>query len=89
MTIVRLIEYAEAAPEVRVVYDEIMKARGSDWVNNFWKPLAHDPALLRRTWESVKQVMAPASFSPSNRGSRRCRLRCCACASRACRRRWS
>ena len=64
MTIVKLIEYAEAAPEVRAVYDEIMKARGSDWVNNFWKALAHDPALLRRTWENVRQVMAPGALDP-------------------------
>jgi len=64
MTIVRLIEYAEAAPEVRAVYDEIMQARGSDWVNNFWKALAHDPALLRRTWENVRQVMAPGALDP-------------------------
>ena len=64
MTIVKLIEYAEAAPEVRAVYDEIMQARGSDWINNFWKALAHDPALLRRTWENVRQVMAPGALDP-------------------------
>ncbi len=64
MTIVRLIEYAEALPEVRVVYDEIMQARGTDWINNFWKALAHDPALLRRTWDDVRQVMAPGALDP-------------------------
>jgi hypothetical protein len=64
MTIVRLIEYAEAVPEVRAVYDEIMKARGTDWVNNFWKALAHDPVLLRRTWESARQVMSPGALDP-------------------------
>ncbi|MNC86322.1 Alkyl hydroperoxide reductase AhpD [compost metagenome] len=64
MGIVRLVEYAEAAPEVRAVYDEIMQARGTDWINNFWKALAHDPALLRRTWENVKQVMAPGALDP-------------------------
>jgi len=64
MSIVRLVEYAEAAPEVRAVYDEIMQARGTDWINNFWKALAHDPALLRRTWENVKQVMAPGALDP-------------------------
>ena len=53
MALVKLIEYAEASPEVRAVYDEIMKARGSDWVNNFWKALANDPAMLRRTWDRV------------------------------------
>jgi AhpD family alkylhydroperoxidase len=64
MSIVRLIEYAEAAPEVRAVYDEIMRARGTDWVNNFWKALANDPALLRRTWDDVRQVMAPGALDP-------------------------
>jgi AhpD family alkylhydroperoxidase len=64
MAIVRLIEYADAAPEVRAVYDEIMRARGSDWINNFWKALAHDPALLRRTWDSVREVMAPGALDP-------------------------
>jgi len=64
MAIVKLIEYAEARPEVRAVYDEIMKARGTDWVNNFWKALAHDPALLRRTWDEVRAVMAPGALDP-------------------------
>ena len=64
MSLVRLIEYADAAPEVRAVYDEIMQARGVDWINNFWKALANDPALLRRTWENVRQVMAPGALEP-------------------------
>ena len=64
MPIVRLVEYAEAAPEVRAVYDEIMQARGTDRVNNFWKALANDPALLRRTWDDVRQVMAPGALDP-------------------------
>lgn len=54
-----LIEYDDAAPDVRAVYDDIRAVRQTDTINNFWKALAHDPALLRRTWESVKQVMAP------------------------------
>jgi AhpD family alkylhydroperoxidase len=53
------VEYADAGPEVRAVYDDIMATRKTDWINNFWKALAHDPVTLRRTWESVKQVMAP------------------------------
>lgn len=53
------IEYAAASAEVRAVYDDIMKTRGTDWVNDFWKVLAHDPATLRRIWSDVKQVMAP------------------------------
>ena len=60
--IVPLIEYADASPAVRAVYDDIMKTRGTDWINNFWKVLAHDPALLRRTWEDIKQVMGPGAL---------------------------
>uniref|UniRef100_Q029F3 Alkylhydroperoxidase like protein, AhpD family n=1 Tax=Solibacter usitatus (strain Ellin6076) TaxID=234267 RepID=Q029F3_SOLUE len=58
------IEYADAAPEVRAVYDDIMATRQTDWINNFWKALAHDPATLRRTWESIKQIMAPGALDP-------------------------
>jgi AhpD family alkylhydroperoxidase len=64
MALVRLVEYAEAAPEVRSVYDDIMKTRGVDWVNNFWKALANRPAELRRVWETVQQVMAPGALDP-------------------------
>jgi len=64
MALVPMVEYADAAPEVRAVYDEIMKARGSDWINNFWKVLAHDPANLRRMWDNVRQVMAPGALDP-------------------------
>jgi AhpD family alkylhydroperoxidase len=64
VSLVTLVEYGQAGPEVRAVYDDIMRTRGVDWVNNFWKALAHDPALLRRTWESVKQVMAPGALDP-------------------------
>jgi AhpD family alkylhydroperoxidase len=59
-----LIEYEDAAPEVRAVYDDIMETRQVDWVNNFWKALAVDPVTLRRTWESVKEVMAPGALDP-------------------------
>ena len=64
MSLVRLIEYADAPPEVRAVYDEIMQSRGVDWINNFWKALASDPTLLRRTWENVRHVMAPGALDP-------------------------
>lgn len=57
-----LVEYADATPEVRAVYDDIMATRKIEWINNFWKALAHEPATLRRTWESIKQVMAPGSL---------------------------
>ena len=59
-----LIEYDDASPEVRAVYDDIMTTRNVDWINNFWKALAHDPAALRRTWESIKQIMAPGALDP-------------------------
>jgi AhpD family alkylhydroperoxidase len=59
-----LIEYKDAAPEVRAVYDDIMATRKIDWINNFWKAIAHDPALLKRTWESLKQIMAPGALDP-------------------------
>jgi AhpD family alkylhydroperoxidase len=64
MPSVKPIEYAEASPEVRAVYDDIMRTRRIDWINNFWKVLANDPATLRRTWESLKQVMAPGALDP-------------------------
>ena len=64
MATLGLTEYADASPEVRAVYDEIMAARKVDWINNFWKALARDPATLRRTWESVKQIMAPGALDP-------------------------
>jgi AhpD family alkylhydroperoxidase len=56
------IEYRDASPEVRAVYDDIMTTRNTDWINNFWKALASDPVTLRRTWESVKQIMAPGAL---------------------------
>jgi len=57
-----LIEYADASPEVRAVYDDIMTTRKIDWINNFWKALANDPATLKRTWEDIKQIMAPGAL---------------------------
>ena len=62
MATLGLIEYDVASPEVRAVYDDIMKTRNTDSVNNFWKAIAHDPATLRRTWNSVKDVMAPSAI---------------------------
>ena len=64
MALVRLVEYADAPPEVKSVYDDIMKTRGVDWINNFWKALANRPAELQRVWETVKQVMAPGALDP-------------------------
>ena len=64
MATVKLIEYAEASAEVRAVYDDIMATRKTDRVNNFWKALAGHPPTLRRTWDSVKSVMAPGALDP-------------------------
>ena len=62
--LMKAIEYANAPAEVKAVYEDIMRTRNTDWINNFWKVLANDPALLRRIWENVKQVMAPGALDP-------------------------
>ena len=64
MSLARLVEYNDASPEVRAVYDEIMALRKTDWINNFWKALANDPTTLRRIWDNVRQVMAPGALDP-------------------------
>jgi AhpD family alkylhydroperoxidase len=64
MATLGLIEYPDAGAEVRAVYDDIMATRQTNRVNNFWKAIAHDPALLRRTWQSVKEIMAPGALDP-------------------------
>jgi len=58
------IDYADASPAVRAVYDDIKQTRNVPDVNNFWKFLAHDPAGLKRTWESIKEIMADGALSP-------------------------
>jgi AhpD family alkylhydroperoxidase len=62
MAIERPIEYGDATPEVRAVYDDILATRKTDYLNNFWKALANDPASLQRTWESIKQIMGPGAL---------------------------
>jgi AhpD family alkylhydroperoxidase len=62
MATLELIEYENASAEVRAIYDDIMATRRTDWINNFWKALAHDPATLRRTWLSIKEIMAPGAI---------------------------
>ncbi len=64
MPTVPLVEYEDASPEVRAVYDDIMATRGIDWVNNFWKALANHPDLLADTWQRLKHVMAPGALDP-------------------------
>ncbi len=62
MAAARLIEYEGAGPEVRAVYDDIRATRKTDYINNFWKALANDPVTLKRTWESIKEIMAPGAL---------------------------
>jgi alkylhydroperoxidase family enzyme len=64
MATLGLIEYKDASPEVRAVYDDIMATRTTDWINNFWKALANDPSTLKRTWADIKQIMAPGALDP-------------------------
>ena len=64
MSLVKHVEYVDAVPEVRAVYDEIMAMRKVTAINNFWKVLANDPGLLKRTWEEVRDVMAPGALDP-------------------------
>ena len=60
----RPIAPADAPPAVRAVYDDICRTRQVAEPNNFWKVLANDPVTLRRTWESLKEVMAPGALDP-------------------------
>ena len=62
MTRPRPVEYVAASPEVRAVFDDIKTTRNISDVNNFWKYLAADPALLKRTWETQKAVLAPGAL---------------------------
>ncbi len=64
MSVFGFIEYPDASPEVRAVYDDIMATRKTDHINNFWKAIAHDPATLKRTCEDIKQIMAPGALYP-------------------------
>jgi AhpD family alkylhydroperoxidase len=64
MATVKLLEDHELSPEARAVFEDIRATRQTDYVNNFWRSLAHDPATLKRTWESIKAVMGPGSLSP-------------------------
>ena len=64
MATLGLIEYENATPEVRAVYDDIMTTRKVDWINNFWKALANDPATLKRTWRDIKEIMGPGALDP-------------------------
>jgi AhpD family alkylhydroperoxidase len=67
MPTVRLLADDELSPEARAVFDDIRAVRKTDFVNNFWRALAHDPVTLKRTWESVKQVMGPGVLDPKTK----------------------
>jgi AhpD family alkylhydroperoxidase len=56
------IEYKDASPTVKAIYDDIMATRKTDYINNFWKAIAHDPVLLKRTWEDLKAIMSPGAL---------------------------
>ncbi len=62
MATVTLIEYEDASPEVKAVYDDIRAVRNTDYINNFWKALAHHPDTLKRIWASLKEVMGPGEI---------------------------
>ncbi|MES5484079.1 carboxymuconolactone decarboxylase family protein [Bradyrhizobium sp. INPA03-11B] len=64
MATVKLLSDDELTAEARAVFDDIRKTRNSDFINNFWRALAHDPKTLRRTWEGIKEVMAPGALDP-------------------------
>lgn len=64
MATLGMVEYEDASPEVRAIYDDIMATRKTDSVTNFWKAIARDPATLHRTWESIKQIMGPGVLDP-------------------------
>jgi AhpD family alkylhydroperoxidase len=67
MATLGLIGYKDASVEVRAIYDDIMATRKTDWINNFWQALAHDPATLRRTWQSIKEIMAPGALDAATK----------------------
>src|SRR5258708_17941878 len=64
MSTLGLIEYENASPQVRAVYDDIMATRKIDHVTNFWKAIAHDPATLKSAWEATKKIMAAGALDP-------------------------
>ncbi len=64
MPTVRLLADHEMSPEAKAVVDDIRAVRRTDHVNDFWRALANDPATMKRTWESLKQVMAPGALDP-------------------------
>ncbi|MEW5423747.1 carboxymuconolactone decarboxylase family protein [Amorphus sp. 3PC139-8] len=64
MSIMPVLSDEEAGAAARAVFDDIRDTRQTDFVNNFWRVLANDPALLARTWDKLKAVMGPGSIDP-------------------------
>ena len=64
MSMLPILAEGDLSPEAAAVFADIRTTRKTDFVNNFWRVLAHDPAALKRTWDSVKQVMAPGALDP-------------------------
>lgn len=64
MSMMPILADGDLSPEAAAVFADIRATRKTDFVNNFWRVLAHDPAALKRTWDSVKQVMAPGALDP-------------------------
>jgi AhpD family alkylhydroperoxidase len=67
MATVSLVQYDNASPEVRAVYDDIKTNRKVPDVNNFWKALANHPALLKETWERLRDTMAPGALDAATK----------------------
>jgi len=64
MGTVPLLSDEEVSAEALAVFDDIRAVRGTEFINNFWRALAHDPALLKATWERLKDVMGPGDLDP-------------------------
>ena len=64
MGTVPLLSDTEVSAEALAVFEDIRAVRGTEYVNNFWRALAHDPATLKATWERLKAVMAPGELDP-------------------------
>jgi len=64
MSMMSILADGDLSPEAAAVLADIRATRNTDFVNNFWRVLAHDPVALKRTWDSVKQVMAPGALDP-------------------------
>jgi AhpD family alkylhydroperoxidase len=62
MATVPLLSDDQLSPEAQAVFEDIRAVRKSDFVNNFWRALAHDPVTLKRTWDSIKQVMGAGAL---------------------------